>query len=76
MPQMINYGGEMIRISKDGKKLEYSRNGGATWNTRCSGNSLYGKFLDLVDNGSEILATTEKGLYCSRNKGATWVRRS
>ena len=76
MPQMINYGGELIRISpKDSKRLEYSRNNGQVWTLRCSGSSNYGKFLDLMDNGNEILATTEKGLYYSRNKGQTWTLR-
>ncbi len=77
MPQMISYGGELIRISpRDNKKLEYSRNKGLTWSVRCSGSYNYGGFLDLVDNGSELLATTEKGLFYSRNKGLTWSRRS
>jgi hypothetical protein len=73
MPQMINYGGELIRISpKDSKKLEYSKNNGLSWNQRCGGSSNYGKFIDLMDNGKEILATTEKGLYYSTNKGLSW----
>ena len=63
MPQMISYGGELIRISpKDSKKLEYSKNNGLSWNARCGGSGNYGKFIDLMDNGKEILATTEKGL--------------
>ena len=73
MPQMINYGGELIRISpKDNKRLEYSHNNGLTWSSRCSGSSNYGKFMDLIDNGKEMLATTEKGLFFSTNKGLTW----
>ena len=77
MPQMISYGGELIRISpRDNKKLEYSRNKGLTWSTRCSGSCNYGGFLDLMDNGNELLATTEKGLFYSKNKGLTWSRRS
>ena len=56
---MINYGGELIRISpKDSKKLEYSKNNGLSWNARCGGSGNYGKFIDLMDNGKEILATT------------------
>ena len=70
MPQMISYGGELIRISpKDSKKLEYSKNNGLSWNARCGGSGNYGKFIDLMDNGKEILATTEKGLFYSTNKG-------
>ena len=73
MPQMINYGGELIRISpKDSKKLEYSKNNGLSWNVRCGGSGNYGKFIDLMDNGKEILATTEKGLFYSTNKGLSW----
>jgi len=73
MPQMINYAGELIRISpKDSKKLEFSKNNGLSWNQRCGGSSNYGKFIDLMDNGKEILATTEKGLFYSTNKGLSW----
>lgn len=55
---MINYGGELIRISpKDNKRIEYSKNNGLSWNLRCM-NSSVGGFIDLVDNGPEILATT------------------
>jgi len=76
MSQMINYGGELIRISpKDNQKLEYSRNKGVSWMPRCSASSSRGKFIDLVDNGNEILATTEKGLFYSKNKGVSWALR-
>ena len=69
----ISYGGELIRISpKDSKKLEYSKNNGLSWNARCGGSGNYGKFIDLMDNGKEILATTEKGLFYSTNKGLSW----
>ena len=72
MPTMINYGGELIRISpKNNKKIEYSKNKGLTWILRCT-NSSVGGFIDLVDGGDEILATTQKGLYYSKNKGLTW----
>ena len=75
MPTMIKYGEELIRISpKDNKKIEFSRNNGLTWILRCT-NSSVGGFLDLMDNGSEILATTQKGLYFSKNKGLTWIFR-
>ena len=73
MPQMINYRGELIRISpKDSRKLEFSRNKGLLWSVRCGGSINYGRFIDLMDNGDELLATTEKGLFFSRNKGITW----
>ena len=76
MGQMINKGKELIRISpKQANKLEYSTNDGRTWNTRYSG-STFGDFIDLIDNGKEILAQTSKGLYYSTNDGRTWNRRS
>ena len=76
MPQMINYGGELIRISpKDNRRLEHSKNNGLSWYLLCSGSNVYGKFLDLMDNGNEILATTERGLYYSKNKGMSWYLR-
>ncbi len=77
MPQMINYGGELIRISpKDSKRLEYSKNNGVTWGQRCGGSSMYGRFIDLMENGNEILATTEKCLWSSKNKGVSWILRN
>lgn len=76
MSQMINLGDELLRISpKDNRKLEYSVNDGRTWNTRCHGSNSVGEFEDLMDNGDEILANTEKGLFYSKNEGLTWNRR-
>ena len=73
MPQMINYGGELIRISpQDSKKLEHSKNNGLSCKARSAGSATYGKLIDLMDNGKEILATTEKGLFYSTNKGLSW----
>ena len=77
MPQMIVKNGELIRISpKDKRKLEVSTNNGGSWMTRCVGAANTGEFLDLVDNGSELIATTENGLFVSTNNGGTWIRRS
>lgn len=76
MSQMINRGKELIRISpKDARKLEYSTNDGRTWNTRGTSSPSMGNFQDLTDNGREILATCEKGLFYSTNEGRTWNRR-
>ena len=76
MPTMINRGKELIRISPSNTmKLEYSVTNGRTWTTRYSGNSMTGEFFDLMDNGQEILGTTERGLYYSRTEGRTWVLR-
>jgi hypothetical protein len=75
MAKMINYDGELIRISpKDSHKLEHSKNDGKAWSVILSSSS-YGDFEDLTDNGKEILATTSKGLYVSKNGGRAWSKR-
>lgn len=74
---MISCGGELIRISpKDSKKLEYSKTNGRSWNVRFSGSGSCGKFVDLMDNGGELLATTEKGLFYSQTNGRSWNKRN
>ncbi len=73
---MINRGKELLRISpKNNKSLEYSTTQGRTWTIRYSGNSSTGSFMDLMDAGNEILATTDKGLFYSTNEGRTWTLR-
>ena len=77
MPQMINRGKELIRISpKDSRALEYSTNGGRAWVRRYRALSSQGDFEDLTDNGKEILATCEKGLFYSTNEGKIWIKRN
>ena len=72
MPKMINRGKEIIRICPTNpSRLEYSTNGGRIWNIRYLGTTV-GKFIDLMDNGKEILGTTDKGLYYSTNDGRIW----
>lgn len=74
MSQMIKRGKELIRISpKDAKKLEYSTTDGRSWNSRCLSSGY--EFIDLTDNGKEVLATTSKGLYYSTTDGRSWNRR-
>lgn len=76
MPILINRGKEIIRISPtNSAKLELSVNGGRTWLHRYQANSTTGQFSDLMDNGTEILGTTTKGLFFSRNNGRTWLLR-
>lgn len=76
MSTMIQYKNELIRISpKDSKRLEYSTNGGKTWNTRFSGSLSVGEFQDLTDNGDQLLGTTSKGLFYSKTNGKTWNKR-
>lgn len=77
MSKMINRGKELIRISpKDPRVLEYSTNDGRVWMRRYKASSVQGDFEDLADNGKEILATCEKGLYYSTNEGKVWIRRN
>lgn len=76
MPTMIIRGKEMIRISPtNSTKLEYSTNEGRSWIVRFSGNSRVGNFSDLLDNGKELLGTTNKGLFYSTNDGRSWILR-
>jgi len=76
MGQMIKWGNELIRINPQNKqKIEYSTDNGISWSTRSSGSS-YGDFIDLIDNGKEILAQTSKGVFYSTDRGISWTRRS
>lgn len=76
MAQILNRGKELIRISpQDSRKLDCSINDRRTWTGRFYGNASTGSFIDLTDNGKEILATTDKGLFYSINEGRTWNRR-
>lgn len=76
MPTIINRGKEMICISpKDSKKLEYSTTQGRSWILRYNGSSSTGDFSDLMDNGKEILGTTNKGLFYSTTDGRSWILR-
>lgn len=74
MPQMINYGSELIRINTSKGRIEYSTNNGSTWSSRYTGTSA-GTFIDLLEYGKEIIACTSKGIYYSTNKGSTWSSR-
>lgn len=76
MAQILNRGKELIRISpQDSRKLDCSINDRRTWTGRFYGNASTGSFIDLTDNGKEILATTDKGLFYSINEGRTLNRR-
>ena len=76
MGMMIKKGNELIRISPTNKqKIESSTNGGSFWSIRFNG-SQFGDFLDITDNGKEILAQTTKGLYVSTNGGSFWSKRN
>ena len=73
---MIQYGSEIIRINAQKNTIEYSKDGGRSWHIRffnISGGK--GIFVDLFDNGSEILACTSKALYSSKDEGHSWHSR-
>lgn len=74
MPQMINYGKEMIRINTAKNTIEYSTSNGRSWMTRYSGSSC-GTFVDLLPYGNELLAATSKGIYYSTSDGRSWMSR-
>ncbi|WP_314272594.1 hypothetical protein [Hoylesella shahii] len=74
MAQLINFGGDVIRINSLKNIIEYSTNGGCTWTTRCSDASV-GTFINLSVFGGELLACTSKGVYSSQNSGKTWSAR-
>ena len=74
MGQMISLGTELIRINPQNNHIEYSVNGGRTWLIRFNSPQC-GVFQELTVHGSEILATTSKGLFYSKNAGRNWLRR-
>lgn len=73
---MISRDKVLIRINpKKRARLEFSQNNGRVWHSRYSG-GIFGDFLDLTDTGKEILATTSKGLFFSKDEGRTWHKRN
>ena len=70
---MVTFKNEVVRICpKNAKKIEASKNNGISWVSRYTSSYI---FQDLTV-GNEILAQTDKGLYCSKNRGLSWVKRS
>ncbi|MGI6223523.1 MAG: hypothetical protein ACOYJG_07930 [Prevotella sp.] len=74
MPQIINHGSETLRINPQTGNIDYSTNGSRSWGIRCN-NSTYGKFIDLLSFGSEVLACTSRGLYASTNAARSFSPR-
>ena len=71
---MIRLRNRLIRINpNDPRELEYSESNGGSWFRLTSENF---RFLDLMDNGHELLAETSDGLYYSTSGGGSWFRRS
>jgi hypothetical protein len=76
MSTMISRGKELIRIRPDNPtQLEYSTSSGRVWSRRYNGNTSTGTFIELIDNGREILASTNKGIFYSTNEGRVWSLR-
>lgn len=75
MPQIINAGGELLRINPNNNTIESSTNGGRSWLTRCADSCSYGTLADLLPFGREVLAATSKGLYASSNNGRSFAPR-
>ncbi len=77
MPEVIKKGKELIRICPTNTmKIEFSMDAGEAWKLRYMGNPASpGNFLDLEDGGKELLATTDKGTFYSKNKGKSWLKR-
>ncbi len=76
MPLMIIREKELLRISPiDSRNLEYSNNNGTSWRLRYIGSKYFiGYFVDITDNGFELLAQTSRGFFCSYNDGSIWIR--
>ncbi len=71
MAQMIQRGKEWIRINTIKNAIESSKDGGRSWHIRFA-SSIAGSFVDLFDNGSEILGCTSRGIYVSKDEGHSW----
>ena len=68
---LISYGTELLVCSDKG--VLYSTNRGITWGLRSVSHK---DFTEMVDAGSEIVATSQDGhIWYSTNKGLTWGRR-
>ena len=74
MAQIIQRGKEWIRINTIKNAIENSKDGGRSWHIRFA-SSIAGCFVDLFDNGSEIISCTSKGIYVSKDEGHSWHSR-
>ena len=77
MPEVIKKGKELIRICPTNTlKIEFSIDAGETWKIRYMGNPTSpGAFLDLEEGGKDLVATSEKGIFTSKNKGKSWLKK-
>ena len=76
MSQVVTHNGALMRITPQQRhRIEISKDGDLIWRLRYEG-MMYGEFIDLNDAGTEIIATTTKGVYASKNEGMVWLKRS
>ena len=75
MPRLVQNGNEIIRVNPEKPtQIQYSTSGGRMWSARYTGTAC-GTFQTLMDNGKELLAQTDKGLYYSTSSGRMWSKR-
>ena len=74
MAQIIQRGKELLRINTQKNIIECSKDGGRSWHNRFT-SDFPGRFVDLFDNGSEILGCTSKGIFASKDDGHSWQSR-
>lgn len=72
---IVNHQGLLLRINSEKNCVEYSKNNGQSWNKQGGLLSNCGQLIDLADNGTELLATSTKGLYYSKNKGQSFNKK-
>lgn len=72
MPQIIEIGREIYRINPSKNSIEFSKDGGRNWTSKCT-SSAYGTFKDLCLFGTEIYAVTTRGVYFSKDGGRNWT---
>lgn len=75
MPQILKHGSEMIRINLSKDCIEYSTNDGRAWHQRFRFSSSQGRFISIINYGSELLAVTAFGIFYSTNCGRSWHQR-
>lgn len=72
MSQFIEVGREIYRINPSKNHIEFSKDGGRNWTSKCTSSS-YGTFMDLCLFGTEIYAVTSKGIYFSKDGGRNFT---
>ena len=70
-----NNGRTWIQRYKGTNFGDASTSKGVNWTLRTS-NASYGTFETIQVNGTELVATTSKGTYISKNEGRTWTKRN